>query len=108
VRGSPYSAETVDAERKQRQHDAIAFFRGVRETNPGRDDAIAQVRAYLAALDRSPREGYRLYTERVTAHNCALASALHNSATAAQRREAAKKLAGYRNDLRSLIDDSAG
>jgi hypothetical protein len=36
-----------------------------------------------------------------------LASALHNSASAAQRRDAAKKLAGYRDDLRALIGDAA-
>jgi len=108
VRSSPYSGELVDAERKNRQQDALAFFRRLRASSPGRDDALAQVRAFLHALDRSPREAYRSYTERVTAHNCALASALHNTTSPAQRREAAKRLGGYRNDLRSLMGEGTG
>ena len=108
VKASPYSAETLDAERRQRQGDTLAFLRRLRETNPGRDEALAQVRAFLRTVDRSPREAYRSYSERVVAHNCALASALHNSASEAQRREAAKRLAGYRNDVRALTGEGAG
>jgi hypothetical protein len=108
VRTSPYSAELVDAERKNRQQDAVVFLRRLRERNAGRDDALVQVRAFLRDVDRSPREDYRLYAERVTAHNCALASALQNAASPAQRREAAKRLNGYRSDVRALIGEGAG
>ncbi|HEY2558585.1 MAG TPA: DUF6279 family lipoprotein [Caldimonas sp.] len=108
VRSSPYSAELVDGERKTRQQEALAFFRRLRTSNPGRDEALVQVRAFLRAIGQSPREAYRAYAERVTAHNCALASALHNAASPGQRREAVKRLNGYRNDLRALIGDSAG
>jgi len=108
VRSSPYSAEALDAERRSRQRDTLALLRRLRETGAGRDDALAQVRAYLRTVDHSPREAYRAYTERVVAHNCALASALHNSASAAQRREAALRLAAYRSDLRALIGEGAG
>ena len=108
VRSSPYSAELVAAERKLRQQEAVAFLRRLREGHHGRDEALAQVRAFLAAVDRSPRESFRVYSERVTAHHCALASALHNSASPAQRREAAKRLNGYRTDLRALSGESVG
>jgi len=108
VRSSPYSAEALDAERRSRQRDTLALLRRLRETGASRDDALAQVRAYLRTVDHSPREAYRAYTERVVAHNCALASALHNSASAAQRREAALRLAAYRSDLRALIGEGAG
>jgi len=108
VRSSPYSAEALDAERRSRQRDTLALLRRLRETSASRDDALAQVRAYLRTVDHSPREAYRAYTERVVAHNCALASALHNSASAAQRREAALRLAAYRSDLRALIGEGAG
>jgi hypothetical protein len=107
VTTSPYDAETAYAERKERQQDVLSLVRRVRDANSGRDDAIVQVRAYLNGIDRSPRESYRRYSERVTAHRCALASELHNSASAAQRREAAKKLAGYRADARELMGDAA-
>ncbi|MEO8311109.1 MAG: DUF6279 family lipoprotein, partial [Caldimonas sp.] len=106
VTASPYSADIAYAERKERQHDVLALARRLREANVGRDDALVQVRAYLGAIDHSPRESYRRYSERLTAHRCALASALHNSASMAQRREAAKKLAGYRADFRALMGDS--
>ena len=107
VATSPYDAEVAYAERKERQQDVLSLLRRLRESNSGRDDAIAQVRAYVSGLDRSPRESYRRYSERVIAHRCALASELHNSASAAQRREAAKTLAGYRADARDLMGDAA-
>jgi hypothetical protein len=107
VSASPYNAEIAYGERRDRQEDLLALARRLREANTSRDDAIGQVRAYLGSFDRSPREAYRRYAEKVSAYRCALASALHNGASAAQRREAAKRLAGYRNDLRSLIGDAA-
>ncbi len=107
VGASPYDAEATYAERRERQHDVLALLRRLRETNIDRDRALAQVRAYLSGLDHSQRDGYRRYAEGVTAHRCELASALHNIASAAQRREAAKKLAGYRADLRDLMGDAA-
>jgi Family of unknown function (DUF6279) len=107
VSTSPYIAEIAFAERKDRQQDVLSLVRRLREAHAGRDDAIVQVRAYLNGIDHSPRESYRRYAARVTAHRCALASDLHNAASAAQRREAAKKLAGYRADLRELMGDAA-
>ena len=107
VSTSPYDPEVAYAERKERQQDVLSLVRRLREANGGRDDAIAQVRAYVSGIDRSPRESYRRYSERVIAHRCALASQLHNSASAAQRSEAAKTLAGYRADARDLMGDAA-
>ena len=107
VASSPYDAEVAYAERKERQQDLLSLLRRLREANSGRDEAIAQVRAYLGGIERSPRESYRRYAERVAAHRCALASQLHNSASAAQRSEAASKLAGYRADARDLMGDAA-
>jgi len=108
VKSSPYSAEVVDAERRNRQRDTLAFLRRLRESQPARDDALAQVRTFLRTVDHSPRDAYRAYVARYVAHNCELASALQNSASAAQRREAAKRLAGYRSDVRVLIGEGAG
>lgn len=107
VTTSPYDAEVAYAERRERQQDVLSLVRRLREANGSRDDAVADVRAYLGGIDRSPRESYRRYAERVSAHRCALASQLHNSASAAQRSEAAKKLAGYRADARDLMGDAA-
>jgi hypothetical protein len=108
VASSPYDADLAYAERKERQKDILTLARRLSQANLRRDDAIAEVRAYVKGADRSPRESYRAHAERVTAHNCALASALHNGASAEQRRHAAKKLAGYRADLRALMGEAAG
>jgi len=106
VTTSPYDGELAYAERKERQKDMVSLLRRLRESSGG-DDALVQVRAYLGGIDRSPRESYRRYSDRVVAHRCALASELQNSASAAQRREAAKTLAGYRADARDLMGDAA-
>jgi hypothetical protein len=108
VASSPYDAELSYAERLARQQDAIALIRKWRETGVGRDEALAQARGWVQRLDRSPREHYRVYAERLADYNCGFASILHNTTSPAQRREAARKLKGYEADLRSLIADAAG
>ncbi len=108
VAASPYDAELSYAERLARQQDAIALIRKWRETGIGRDDALLQARAWVQRLERSPREPYRVYAERLADYNCGFASALHNTTSPAQRREAVKTLKGYEGDLRSLIADAAG
>ncbi len=107
VAASPYDAELSHAERLARQQDALALIRRWRESGTGRDDALAQAHGWLQRLERSPRENYRLYAERLADYNCAFASTLHNTTSAAQRREAVKKLKGYEGDLRALIADAA-
>ena len=107
VAASPYDAELSYAERLARQQDAIALIRRWRESGTGRDEALVQARGWVQRLERSPREHYRVYAERLADHNCALASALHNTTSAAQRKDAAKKLKGYEGDLRALIAEAA-
>ena len=111
VAASPADPEAAFAERLRRQQDALALVRRLAApagAAPGRDDAQGQVRAYLRGFERSPREGYRAQAERSAAYNCAYASSLHNSTSAAQRRAAVKTLKGYEADLRELGADGAG
>ena len=107
VAASPYDAELSYAERLARQQDAIALIRKWRETGVGRDEALAQARGWVQRLERSPREPYRLYAERLADYNCGFVSVLHNTTSPAQRREAVKKLKSYEGDLRSLIAEAA-
>jgi hypothetical protein len=104
---SPFDGELQLAERQRRQQEAVAMIRQLREASPGRDDAIAQVRAYLHGLDRAPPRSQAGYAERVAAYNCNFASELHNATSAAQRRAAAARLKGYESDLRALIAEAA-
>ena len=61
------------------------------------------IHAIAAFFERSPRETYRRYNERLVEYNCGVVAALHNSTTPAQRRTAAKKLAGWESDLRFIV-----
>ena len=106
VASSPFDADLSYAERLRRQQDALAMMKKIAQPGTARDDAEAQVRAYVRRLDRSPREAYRAYSERLVAYNCAFAAALHNRTTPLQRRQAVKKLKGYEIDLRELAADS--
>ena len=107
VAASPADPEMAYAERKYRQQDALVTLRRLAATRASNAEAEAQVRAYLQRVDRSPREGYRSYAERLADFNCAFASALHNSTSAAQRRVAARKLKAYEVDLRALAAEAS-
>ncbi|MEO6362624.1 MAG: DUF6279 family lipoprotein [Caldimonas sp.] len=108
VAASPFDGEVAYSERVLRQQDALAVIRRLAATPIAREDAAAQIRAYLRRVERSPREGYRAYADRLLAHNCAFASILHNATSAAQKRAAASKLKGYENALRELAAEGAG
>jgi hypothetical protein len=95
------------AERLQRQQDLLELLRKLTAARAGQDQAQTEIRAWLRSFQRSPREAYRSHAERVVAHNCAYASALHNGTTAEQRQAAARKLKGYETDFRALATNAA-
>lgn len=107
VAASPFDGEMSFSERQRRQQDALATIRRLTAAPVGREEAEAQLRAYLGRIERSPRDAYRSYGEQILAHNCIFASTLHNGTSAAQRRAAAKKLKGYETDLRTLSADAS-
>lgn len=106
VAASPFDAELWFAERRARQQEAVALLRRVAAEKPGREATLAMLRAYVERLDRSPREPYRRYLQRLTAYNCGFAAALHNDTTGAQRQALAERLKGWENDLRALASDT--
>lgn len=108
VAASPFDGELAYSERVRRQQDGLAVIRRLAAAPITRDDAVAQIRAYVRRIERSPREGYRAYSDRLVAHSCAFASALHNGTSAAQKRAAANRLKGYENALRELAAQGAG
>lgn len=107
VSASPFDAELSYAERLRRQQDALALIKRVSARGNAREEAEAQIRAYVKRLDRSPRENYRAYAERLVTYNCTFASELHKRTTPAQRQVAVKKLRGYEADLRELAAEAA-
>jgi Family of unknown function (DUF6279) len=106
---SPFDAERWLAERERRNRDLIALLTTVstagRDGDAGKAQAQAQaaVRVLAERALRSPRPDYRAYQERLTQANCALAAAMHNATTPAQRQYARDKLKGWENDVRLMI-----
>ena len=62
----------------------------------------------MRRLQLSPREEYREYQARLTAHNCRFAADLHNSANPQQREHARQRVRAWENDLRELSAHVAG
>ena len=99
---SPFDADLWFAERRQRQLDVLQMLRKLAAEKASREQALAELKGYVERLERSPREPYRRYSERLAEFNCALGASLHNATTAVQRRTAAQKLAGWEADLRAI------
>jgi Family of unknown function (DUF6279) len=99
---SPFDAEVWFAERRQRQQDALQMLRKLTTDKASREQALAALNGYVERLERSPREPYRRYNERLTEYNCAFGAGLHNVTTPAQRRTAADRLKGWEGDLRAI------
>jgi len=99
---SPFDADVWFAERRQRQLDMLQMLRKLSAEKANREQALAALNGYVERLERSPREPYRRYNERLTEFNCGFGASLHNATTAAQRRTAADKLSGWEGDLRAI------
>jgi uncharacterized coiled-coil protein SlyX len=106
---SPFDPERWNAERLKRQEDILHTLHAVVDhhamTAP---QAQAALRALAKRLQTSPRDDYRAYQERLTAHNCAVVADLHNRATPEQRAHARDRLRAWEVDLRELAGGAAG
>lgn len=101
---SGFDARLAWRERLRRQQDLLQVFK-----EHGTADRAAHVKAeILALLQRnlnSPDAAYRAQFERMVQDSCRTLAALHNSASAAQRRQLQEKLQDYEADLRVLINE---
>ena len=102
---SPFDPEAWLSERRLRQQEVVALMRKFGGDEAARQAAEAAVRAYVQRMETSSREPYRRYSERLNVFNCAFAATVHNSTSAAQRRTAAEKLAGWEADARAIAAD---
>jgi hypothetical protein len=104
LKRSPFDPELWFAERRFRQQEVLQGLRRLQtqEGRASREQALTMLRGYVEHLERSPRDNYRRYYERLTEFNCGFAAALHNATTAAQRKTAASRLAGWQGDLRAI------
>ena len=107
LKRSPFDPELWFAERRQRQQDALQILRRLGADGANREQALAALRGYVERLAHSPHDSYRRYSERLNEYNCGFAASLHNATGAAQRRTAAKRLAGWEDDLSAIAATNA-
>jgi Family of unknown function (DUF6279) len=111
---SPFDADRWLVERERRNRDMVdtikaAVARGSdAESTASRARGEAAVRLIAERSQRSPRAEYRAYQERLAQDNCALAAAMHNTTTAAQRQHARGKLKGWEDDVRWIASNGGG
>lgn len=102
IAASSFDARLAWAERLRRQQDILGVLQEHRN-----GDRPAHVKAEMLALvQRSlepPEPAARAQFESMLLEGCQTIAALHNSASAAQRRRLAERLQGYETDLRALI-----
>ena len=100
---SPYDPAVSFAERRLRQRDVVATLRRVGAGGGlGAEQARTEAQALVQRLRQSPRPGWQAYQQRLQTFGCTAGAQFHNVTTAAQRRVASERLAGWAGDLRSL------
>ena len=99
LRASPFDPARTQAERERRQADLRDTVARA-QADPAQAEAL--VRAHLARFTDSPTPGYNEHLQALLRHGCAMAAAVHNSASPAQRAHALGVLKGYEDDARQL------
>ena len=108
VQESPFDPAAAYEERLLRQAEGLALLRRLAAAPMASETTEREIRDWLRSFDRSPRPTYRLRTKRLVRHNCALAAALHNSTSPAQREAASKRLLQWTSDFRALAAEGGG
>lgn len=102
VDASPFDAERWMARREARQRDVLQTLRRLQAERPSKPQAVEALRA-LAQRQQAPvDDADRADQRRLQEHHCAVAAAVHNATTPAQREAAAARLLGWENDARVL------
>lgn len=104
VEKSPWKPERWIAEREQSSRDTLATLRALTRPDLPADQVPALVRAWMArTLKTVPRdEATQRYEDEVKDYNCRFVAEMHNLTHATQRKHAAEKILGWRQDLISL------
>lgn len=104
VEKSPWKPERWIAEREQSSRDTLATLRALTRADLPADQVPALVRAWTArTLKTTPRDdATQRYEDEVKDYNCRFIAEMHNLTVAKQRKYAAEKIHGWRQDLMSL------
>lgn len=96
---SAFDPQRALEERQRRHAEAREAVQRIRAGQ----DPLRQVRAVWANTLQSPRESYRLYSERLVRDGCAQFAELHNRTTPEQRQRAVQRLQAFERDVLLLI-----
>jgi hypothetical protein len=103
VAQSVFDPRMADAERRQRQQEALALLRGFNAAKPPVAEARAAIHAYVMRIADPPPGPWREHQQALLREGCSNLAALHNSTSTGQREQAARRLQAYQNDLRQLV-----
>ena len=102
VAQSEFSAQRVDAERRNRQQEALALLRGFRANQTPPTEVRAALHAYVLRIADPPPGPWRIYQQAMLQEGCRNVATLHNGTSAAQRERAVRRLQAYQSDVRQL------
>ncbi|MBC7956359.1 MAG: hypothetical protein H7Y33_10885 [Cytophagales bacterium] len=106
IAASPFDPQLWLNERMLRQQDVLKTLRRLVTERAPADQTQAALRVLVLHAQRSPREVYLRYQERLSQYNCKLAAQLHNGTSREQRLAAVKKLKSWEEDARALSGDT--
>lgn len=103
VAQSVFDPRLADAERRQRQQEALVLLRGFVADKPSPAEARAALHAYIQRVAAPPPGPWRDQQQALLEEGCRNTAALHNGTTASQRAQAVRRLQAYQDDLRQLV-----
>jgi hypothetical protein len=103
IEQSAFDAGRSHAEWQRRQEDLLQALRRVSQRGTPEPEARALLRAWYEGIEKAPDPGYRAYQQVLLQEGCLTFSLVHQSTTAQQREQAARRLRAYQRDLRDLV-----
>jgi hypothetical protein len=103
VAQSVFDPRLADAERRQRQQEALQLLRGFNAAKPSAAEARAAIHAYVMRIAEPPPGPWRDHQQALLQEGCRNLAALHNTTSAGQREQAVRRLQAYQDDLRQLV-----
>jgi hypothetical protein len=87
----------------RRQQDLLQLLRRMSQPGAPTAETRALLHAWIERLEKSPDPTHRAYQEALVKEGCTTVAVVHQSTTAAQRDQAARRLRAYERDLRDLM-----
>jgi len=103
VAQSRFDPHAFDAERRRRQQEVLALLRRFQTERTPPAEARAAIHAYVLRIADPPAGPWRDRQQALQHEGCRNVAALHNSTSAAQREQAARRLQAYERDLGELF-----